>query len=253
MGICRFFYTDTAALRPPTQESFMENAHAPGCEILTNGTPVFTAPGFTFGTDGLLLARFCRPKPRQRAVDLCSGCGIVSLEWHDGGHRGPCAALELDPAGTALCARSTAALPQGTHITPINGDQRLWRDAAWEGLCDVAACNPPYFTGGYRSPDPARAAARHEDSCSLEDAAAAAFRLLRDGGRFAVVQKPDQLARVCAVLSCARLEPKRLCFVRSAAGKPPVLILVEAQKNRRPGLTIEPDILLDSGAAQYGG
>ena len=38
-----------------------------------------------------------------------------------------------------------------------------------------------------------------------------------------------------------------------AAGKPPVLILVEAQKNRRPGLTIEPDILLDSGAAQYGG
>ena len=55
------------------------------------------------------------------------------------------------------------------------------------------------------------------------------------------------------MLSCARLEPKRLCFVRGAAGKPPVLILVEAQKNRRPGLTIEPDILLNSGAAQYGG
>ena len=28
-------------------------------EILTNGTRVFVAPGFTFGTDGLLLARFC--------------------------------------------------------------------------------------------------------------------------------------------------------------------------------------------------
>lgn len=225
---------------------------SPAREILTNGTPVFTAPGFTFGTDGLLLARFCQPKPNQRAVDLCSGCGIVSLEWYDAGHRGPCAALEISPEGTALCRRSAEALPNSGNILPINADQRLWRDPAWEGLCDVAACNPPYFTGGYRSPDPARAAARHEDSCTLEDAAAAAFRLLRDGGRFAVVQKPEQLARVCAVLSASRLEPKRLCFVRGAAGKAPVLILVEAQKNRRPGLTIEPDILLDTGAAQYG-
>lgn len=243
MGICRFFYTATAALRPSTQESFMENAHAPGCEILTNGTPVFTAPGFTFGTDGLLLARFCRPKSRQRAVDLCSGCGIVSLEWHDGGHRGPCAALELDPAGTALCARSAAALPQGAHITPINGDQRLWRDAAWEGLCDVAACNPPYFTGGHVSPDPARAAARHEETCAFEDAAACAARLLRDGGRFAVCHRPEQLARVLAALTAARLEPKRLQFVKQAPDAAPWLFLCEAQKNRRPGLTVLPDLL----------
>lgn len=228
------------------------NEPSPACEILTNGTPVFTAPGFTFGTDGLLLARFCQPKPGQRAVDLCSGCGIVALQWHDGGYRGPCAALEINESGTALCRKSADALPEGAHITPICADQRAWRDAEWEGLCDVAACNPPYFTGGYRSPDAARAAARHEDSCSLEEAAAAAFRLLRDGGRFAVVQKPDQLARVCTVLSNARLEPKRLCFVRHAAQKPPVLILLEAQKNRRPGLVIEPDILLSAGAAQYG-
>ena len=64
---------------------------------------------------------------------------------------------------------------------------------------------------------------------------------------------PPRRFAFCAVLSCARLEPKRLCFVRGAAGRPPVLILVEAQKNHHPNLTIEPDILLDSGAAQYGG
>ena len=38
------------------------------CEILDHGTPVFTAPGFTFGTDGLLLARFSQPGPWQRAA-----------------------------------------------------------------------------------------------------------------------------------------------------------------------------------------
>ena len=79
-----------------------------GVEILDNGTRVLTAPGATFGTDALLLARFAQPRRNERALDLCSGCGIVSLVWHDAGHRGPCTALEIDPAASALCAAATA-------------------------------------------------------------------------------------------------------------------------------------------------
>ena len=71
-----------------------------GVEILDNGTRVLTAPGATFGTDALLLARFAQPRRNERALDLCSGCGIVSLVWHDAGHRGPCTALEIDPAAS---------------------------------------------------------------------------------------------------------------------------------------------------------
>ena len=69
-----------------------------GVEILDNGTRVLTAPGAMFGTDALLLGRFAQPRRDERALDLCSGCGIVSLVWHDAGHRGPCTALEIDPA-----------------------------------------------------------------------------------------------------------------------------------------------------------
>ena len=51
-----------------------------GVEILDNGTRVLTAPGATFGTDALLLARFAQPRRNERALDLCSGCGIVPNE-----------------------------------------------------------------------------------------------------------------------------------------------------------------------------
>ena len=81
-----------------------------GVEILDNGTRVLTAPGATFGTDALLLARFAQPRRNERALDLCSGCGIVSLVWHDAGHRGPCTALEIDPAASALCASVMTAI-----------------------------------------------------------------------------------------------------------------------------------------------
>ena len=115
-----------------------------GVEILDNGTRVLTAPGATFGTDALLLARFAQPRRNERALDLCSGCGIVSLVWHDAGHRGPCTALEIDPAASALCAAALAENTDAAHIAPVCGDLRQFCTAGPEqGQYDFAACNPP--------------------------------------------------------------------------------------------------------------
>ena len=135
----------------------------------------------------------------------------------------------------------------------VCADLRSWTPGPDEaGRYDLAACNPPYFAAGPRSPDPARAAARHEGLCTLEDVCACAFRLLRDGGRLTLCHRPERLAEVLATLREHRLEPKRLAFVRSRAGAAPWLFLVEGQKNRRTGLRLEPDILVAAGAAQYG-
>ena len=223
-----------------------------GVEILDNGTRVLTAPGATFGTDALLLARFAQPRKNERALDLCSGCGIVSFVWHDAGHQGPCTALEIDPAASALCAEA-AALNSAAHIEPLCADLRQFCAAGPEqGRYDFAACNPPYFTAGPRSPDPRRAEARHTDSCTTADAVDCARRALRDGGRFVLCQRPDALAEILAALRAARLEPKRLAFVKNDPARAPWLFLVEAQNGRKTGLRIEPDILITAGAALYG-
>lgn len=223
-----------------------------GVEILDNGTKVLTAPRAAFGTDALLLGRFAQPRRAERALDMCSGCGIISLLWHDAGHRGPCTALELDPDASALCAQAVAE--DGIdHITPVQGDLRMFCAAGPEqGKYDFAACNPPYFTAGPQSPDPVRAAARHTVTCTTEDVAQCARRALRDGGRFVLCQRPDQLVEVLCALRAARLEPKRLAFVRQRTGSTPWLFLVEAQKGRKPGLKLETDILIESGVARYG-
>ncbi len=54
------------------------------------------------------------------------------------------------------------------------------------------------------------------------------------------------------MLRAHRLEPKRLAFVKNQPDAAPWLFLVEAQKNRKTGLRIEPDVLLSTGAALYG-
>ena len=149
-------------------------------EILYNRTRVYCSAVHRFGSDALLLARFSEPKRAWRAADLCSGCGIVSLEWHDRGHRGPCLGLELQPEASALLAAACAE--QGIeHITPVCADLRSFREG--EGSYDLCACNPPYFTAGEQAANRARATARHEKDCTLDDVCKCAFRLLKDGGR----------------------------------------------------------------------
>ena len=210
-------------------------------ETLANGTKVYISRAHRFGTDAMLLSGFARPRREETAVDLCSGCGIVALRWHDLGHRGPCRAVEVDPEGTGLLRRAVAEDPALAHIAPECADLNELRG---DGLAHLVAANPPYFTGGLVSPKAARATARHEGGCTLEQVAAAAAALLRDGGRFALCHRADQFARVCAVLSAAHLEPKRAAFAKQEAGGTPWLVLVEAQKNRRPGLRFEPDVLM---------
>ena len=112
-------------------------------EILYNKTSIYCTPAHRFGTDALLLARFAVPRRDERAADLCSGCGVVALEWHDKGHRGPCLALEIQPEASALLAAAAADQNIG-HIRPVCADLRSWApDPGEAGRYDLAACNPP--------------------------------------------------------------------------------------------------------------
>lgn len=222
-----------------------------GVEILDHGTKVYTSPAHTFGSDALLLARFCRPKAGQQAVDLCAGCGIVGLEWLDQGVPFTLYGVELASEAAALMEKGYGAYEGPGQAYPLAQDARtLTLPSA--GLVDLIACNPPYFTAGPQSPQAARARARHEGDFSLEEMADFAFRHLRDGGKLTVCHKPDQAARLLTILSTHRLEPKRLQTVRNLGKDTPWLVLVEAQKNRRPGLVWEPEQILKTGAALYG-
>ncbi len=222
-------------------------------ETLSNGTQVHCSANHRFGTDALLLARFSPPRRNWPAVDLCSGCGIVSLEWYDAGHRGACVGVELSADGSAQLA--DAVRTQGIEsILAHCGDLRTFPlDPTQQGQYQLVACNPPYFEvqSGAQSTLAAHAIARHENECNLTDVCACAARLLKDGGRFAICHRPARLAEVFDTLKAHRLEPKRLAFVKNKADGTPWLFLVEAQKNRKVGLVVEPDILVTAGTALY--
>lgn len=81
--------------------------------------------------------------------------------------------------------------------------------------------SPYYPAGSGRLPETeALRAARSETGCTLEDVCAAAAWLLRWGGSFCLVHKPERLADLCCALRTRGLEPKRLRLVCRRAGTP---------------------------------
>lgn len=133
------------------------------------------------------------------------------------------------------------------------GDLREHRTLLPHSSFDAVVSNPPYYPAGSGgvSDSPALAAARTELFCTLDDLCACAAWLLRSGGRFFVVHKPERLAELICALSRRRLEPKRLRLVRHQAGGSVSLVLLEARLDGRPGLQFDPDLCLyDASGAE---
>jgi len=209
--------------------------------------PVFCqAPHFRLSTDSVLLADFVPAGKCRRGIDLgcASGAILLLLLWRAGNLN--MTGLELIPEAAALAEENLARNALSPRGSILQGDIRRYRDYFPTGSFDLVVTNPPYFPVGHgpAAPETGRANARSELSCSLEELCRAAAFLLKTGGRFCLVHKPERLAELFSVMSACGLEPKRLRPVCPRPGAAPSLVLVEGRRGGKPGLSFEPALLL---------
>ncbi len=65
-----------------------------------------------------------------------------------------------------------------------------------------------------------------------------------------MVHLPERLADILASLDRNGLQAKRLRFVHGREGKPARIMLLDAVKGGRPGLAVEPPLILRQGQGQ---
>lgn len=216
-------------------------------EPLWGGAKVLVTREHGFGTDGVLLADFSRPRPGETWADLGTGCGIIPLLWRARGWGKAITGVELQPEAAELARQSVEENGYGGEISIVEGDARQLEGLFAAGSLDGISCNPPYTAPGAGIPSPgaARRTARQGDSLSLEDLARGARYALRFGGRLCLCLRPARLGEAMALFHGADLEPKRLRLVQQRAEKAPFLFLLECRRGGRPGMTVEPVLLLE--------
>lgn len=199
-------------------------------------------PGiFPLSSDTAWLGAFLRFGGVKRALDLGCGGGALALQMLG---RRP----ELQVAGVDI-------QPRAAERTRLNGELNGWRI---ETVCgdireldrlfpaesfDLAAGNLPYYPKTAPAPAEGERALARRESCGPGELCRAAARVLRTGGRLALVYPPERMAELLGELHAAGLEPKRLRLVQKP-DRPPCAFLVEGRKGARPGLEVEPTLLV---------
>ena len=210
------------------------------------GGPVFLYDDSLFkpGTDAFLLGAFARPRAGDAVCDLGAGTGLIGLLLLAREPRLTVHNVEIQAAPLRLAERT--AWENGLAVCQHLADLRHLEGILPAGSMDYVVSNPPYFPPGRGAApqDSARRTAREEHTCSLEDVCAAAARLLRWGGRFALVHRPERLCDLMVTLRASGLEPKRLQLVQHTAHAAPSLVLLESRRGGRPSLAAEPPLIL---------
>ncbi len=202
--------------------------------------------GLTFGTDAFLLAAFMREQRKARAAELGAGTGIISLLCAARERFAHISAFEIQKDFYELTERNISLNRLSNKVCAYNADIRDISAYEYGGEFDVVFSNPPYMLtdSGKRNTSEYKYIARHEVCGGIDDFCASAYRLLKHGGKFYCVWRPDRLVSLLACMRSNRLEPKVAVFVHADTNTEPSMVLVSATKGGNEGMKILPSLFL---------
>ncbi len=201
---------------------------------------------FCFGMDAVLLSGFAKVNPGERVIDLGTGTGIIPILLEaktDGKHF---TGLEIQEESADMARRSVALNKLEDKVDIVLGDIKEASARFGPASFDVVTSNPPYMNHnhGIVNPGEAKAIARHEILCSLEDVVREGSRLLKPNGRFYLVHRPFRLVEIIKTLTDYKLEPKRMKLVYPYVDKEPNMVLLECIKGAKSMIKVEAPLIV---------
>lgn len=218
-------------------------------DVLKNGNKILQdSEGFMFGLDAVLLSHFAAGQVRrgESVIDIGSGNGIIPLLMEKACGASHFTGLEIQEKQVELARQSLGLNGLEEKITIVQGDIKKVPELFAKHSFNVVVSNPPYalVEQGKTNAAEEKTIARHELLCTLEDVVAAADYLLHSHGRFFMIHRPERLSDIFASLARYKLEPKRLQLVEPFEGEAANLVLIESRKDARPGLKLEPTLVV---------
>lgn len=201
--------------------------------------------GLTFGTDAYLLAAYMYNNASGIAVELGGGTGIISLLLRARNRFNKIYVSEIQGEFCDVISRNID-LNGMENVFVLEGDVRELSPNDIGGEADVVFSNPPYMktNSGKQNANEYKYIARHEVFGNIDDFCKSAYRLLKYGGRFYVVYRPDRLSELILALNKNKLEPKKMTFVQADTESAPSMVLIEAKKGASPSLTLTRPLIL---------
>lgn len=202
---------------------------------------------FSFSLDSVMLANFVDVRlADSKIIDLGTGNGVIPLVLSMRTNK-KIIGIEIQKKLSDLARKSICYNKLDDQIEIINIDMKDYVKPDVISKFDIITCNPPYFKyheGNLMNKDIEKLIARHEVAITLSDILSISKKLLKDGGKLAIVHRADRLLEILNEFEQNNIVPKRLQFVYETVDKDAIIVLIEGVKHGRHGLKVESPFVL---------
>lgn len=203
---------------------------------------------FSFSLDSVMLANFVNIRMNdKKIVDLGTGNGVIPLILAKRTGKSNIIGVEIQDKLCELARESVLYNGYSDKINIVNCDMKEFVSNDLLNSFDLVTCNPPYFKYNELSSlneSIYKLIARHEVKIKLSDIFEISKRLLKEGGKFCIVHRPERLIDILDEFKKNNIEPKRMRFVYESLDKDAIIVLIEGIKNGNSGLKIENPFIL---------
>lgn len=209
---------------------------------------------YCFTSDSAILANFVKTKKTDTCLEIGCGSGVISILVNEKCSPKKIYAFEAQKEMFELASKNIKLNKLEDKIELLNEKVQNFDKHFKQGFFDVVFTNPPYLKTTNKkllNENSVIANCRHDTLLPLNELASTSSKLLKFGGKFFIVYRPDRLSECLCELSKNKLEPKRLFFVCSKENSSPILFLLEAVKGAKPGIKILPTLIANDKDGNY--
>jgi len=196
---------------------------------------------FAFSLDSVLLANFVTIKlSDKKIIDFCTGNAPIPMLMSFR-TKARIFGVELQKEIFDMGIDSVSENEMDKQIELINDDVKNINEFMDPESVDIVTCNPPYFKyqdDSLINDNIVKTIARHEMMLNLEDVMKASKYVLKNGGTFAMVHRPDRMIEIINLMQKYGIEPKKIRLVYPKMGKDANILLIEGIKNGKTGLKV---------------
>ena len=210
---------------------------------------------FNFSIDSLLISEFVNlTKNTKKILDIGTGNAVIPL-FLSKRTSAKIYGVEIQEISYQLALRNININNLNEQIYIIYDDMKNYKKYFLNGSFDIVVSNPPFFkfNGNKELLNDLEqlSIARHEIEITLKELIQTASLLVKDRGYFYLVHRADRLTEIISALQKFNFEAKKIKFCYTTENKNAKIVLIEAIKNGKAGLTILPPLVINKNNGEY--
>ena len=210
---------------------------------------------FNFSIDSLLISEFVNiQKNTKKILDLGTGNAAIPL-FLSKKTSARIYGIEIQEISYNLALKNININNLNDQIYIIYDNMKNYLKYFNKGFFDIIISNPPFFkineNVNFLNNLKQLSIARHEVEIDLDELIKISSELVKDRGYFYLVHRADRLSEILNILQKYKFEAKKIKFCYTTRYKNAKILLIEAIKNGKSGLTILPPLIINKENGEY--